>query len=101
MKTVHAEYVVKVLVLEGHAAYIALQGAAIGNACLAESVFGTVQHVLAIVQTGDVSLLYPFVFLCCKHGGTHGHIEQLTVEIIWNPIKHFAGNLVVVHSAPK
>lgn len=72
-----------------------------GDACSTESVFGLLQHVVAIVQTGDVGLRHTLVFGCGKHGGTYGNIEHAALEIVGYPAQHPAGYLVVVDTAPE
>ena len=80
---------------------VALHGMYVGDTCSTEFVLGLLQHVLAIVQTGDVGLLHLSVLLRGKYSRTDRHIEQPPLEVIGNPTQYPAGNLVVIDTAPK
>ena len=71
----------------------------IDDACPTKSVLSLFQHVLTIVQTGDVGLFHRLVFLRSEYSRTNRDIEHLTLEIIGNPTQYPSGNLIVIDTA--
>ena len=98
MEAIHAENEIKRTIFKGQCAYVPLHGFDIGNSCLAEAMFGLLQHIRAIVQTSNVCLCHPFVLLARKHCCTYRHIKHSAIEIVRNPTQYPTGNLIVIYT---
>ena len=59
MEAVHAEHGIEYAIFERQCSNVALHGMYVGDTCSTESVLSLLQHVLAIVQTGDVGSCKP------------------------------------------